>query len=158
MVMRHKKAIHGLSCILFLIYIFGIVYFMFFSERYGRVDGSSEYRYNLVLFQEINRFIQYRDVIGTEGFIVNIFGNVLAFAPFGFFLPIITRRRRKFLGVTGLTFLLSLSIETLQLVSKVGCFDVDDMLMNTVGGIIGYIVFCICYYCIKPKKKGVRRR
>lgn len=36
-------------------------------------------------------------------------------------------------------FLFSLCIETLQLITKVGVFDVDDLMMNTVGGLIGWI-------------------
>ena len=35
-------------------------------------------------------------------------------------------------------------IELIQLVSKVGSFDVDDLLLNTIGGICGYILFVIC--------------
>ena len=38
-----------------------------------------------------------------------------------------------------LSFLLTLSIETIQLVFKVGSFDVDDMFLNTLGGIAGYL-------------------
>jgi len=46
--------------------------------------------------------------------------------------------------VTALGFGLSLLVESIQLVFKVGSFDVDDMLLNTFGGVIGYIVFAIC--------------
>lgn len=35
-------------------------------------------------------------------------------------------------------------MECFQLVTRVGSFDVDDMLLNTLGGVIGYIVFAIC--------------
>jgi len=43
------------------------------------------------------------------------------------------------------SFEFSLLVETIQLVSKVGSFDVDDLLLNTIGGAIGYLNF----YCIK---------
>ena len=42
--------------VLLLIYLACVVYFMFFSEAYGRTDVSPDYRYNLVLFREIRRF------------------------------------------------------------------------------------------------------
>ena len=32
----------------------------------------------------------------------------------------------------------------MQLITKVGCFDVDDILLNTIGGVLGYIVFVVC--------------
>ena len=47
-------------------------------------------------------------------------------------------------------------IETLQLITKVGVFDVDDLMMNTVGGLIGWIIYCIIrfiYHKWKAKNK-----
>ena len=82
--------------------------------------------------------------MGTEAFLLNTAGNVVCFMPFGFFLPIISPRFGKWYLMLILSFLLTLSIETIQLVFKVGSFDVDDMLLNTLGGVIGYIVFAIC--------------
>ena len=64
------------------------------------------YRYNLKPFEEIKRFIRYRELIGFEGFIVNIVGNVIAFVPFGMFLPVLTKERVGFWFVflSGLQF------------------------------------------------------
>lgn len=58
-------------------------------------------------------------------------------------VPIVRRKNRKFLRVLGMTFLLSLFIECIQLIFRVGSFDVDDLILNTLGGVIGYIVFCV---------------
>ena len=91
----------------------------------------------------MGRFVTYRQQLGIESFIVNIFGNILAFAPFGFLLPIITPENRKWIKLALITFLFSLTIELLQLVFKVGIFDVDDLLMNTLGGLLGYFIFTI---------------
>ena len=41
-------------------------------------------------------------------------------------------------------FEFSLCVETIQLVWKVGSFDVDDLILNTLGGVIGYLLFWIC--------------
>lgn len=128
---------------IFVVYLGGLSYFLFFSERYGRVV-SGEYHYNLVPFQEIERFIKYREVIGWEGFIVNTFGNVLAFAPFGFLLPIVSRQNRTFFRVALYSFEFSLFIELIQLSFRVGTFDVDDLMMNTIGGVLGYLLFLTC--------------
>ena len=73
----------------------------------------------------------------------NLFGNVLIFMPFGFFMPMASRYRSLF-STLFWSFGLSLGVETFQLVSKVGCFDVDDLLLNTIGGVSGYIVFAVC--------------
>ena len=105
----------------------------FFSERYGRTVGDT-YRYNLQPFKEISRFFTYREIIGFRGFVINLFGNILAFMPWGFMVPIIRKRPYKFVYTAVSTFLLSLCIETIQLVTRVGSFDVDDLILNTAGG------------------------
>ncbi len=148
----HRVWINRSAWFLFVIYIAALVYFLFFSEHYGRTYDY-EYSYNLHLFKEIKRFIQYRQVIGVEGFIVNMFGNVFAFAPFGFILPIISAKNRRFLNVLLLSLELTLTIEILQFLLKVGIFDVDDIFLNTLGGVIGYLFFAICRKLVYSKKK-----
>lgn len=142
---EHKtgKRVRIIWWTLFICYLIGISYFLFFSERYGRAGGTNGYRYNLVLFKEIKRFIVYHKEIGFEGFIVNLFGNVIAFMPFGICLPIISKSNRGFFYVLFLSFGFSLAIETIQLLYKIGIFDIDDLLLNTVGGILGYGCYCI---------------
>ena len=141
----------------FIIYLIVLFYFLFFSDRYGRSELHHEYHYNLVPFQEIRRFIQYRQILGFESFIVNIVGNIFAFSPFGFMLPILNSRKRGIIYVTLVSFEFSLFIELMQLITKVGSYDVDDLIMNTIGGIFGYIVYRICYYVWKRRlcKHGV---
>ena len=73
--------------------------------------------------------------------LLNIVGNVAAFVPFGIFLPVFSTRCRKFWFTAYYSFELSLLVELLQLVAKVGSFDVDDLLLNTLGGIIGFFVY-----------------
>lgn len=136
---------------LFCIYIAALIYFLFFSERYGRRVPLEEYRCNLELFKEIKRFIYYRDTIGTEGVVVNILGNVLAFAPFGFIIPVISSDNRRVLNIGLLTLEFSLSIEITQLLLKVGSFDVDDIFLNTMGGILGFVFYTICLRLAKKK-------
>lgn len=140
-----KKRFKSAGWLLFYLYIIMLSYFLFFSERYGRGYAGADYRYNLHLFQEIKRFILYWEQVGIESFIVNIVGNVLAFAPFGYLLPLLQKKYRSFFKIMLLSFLFSLAIETTQLVLKVGIFDVDDLLLNTLGGILGYVVFVISH-------------
>lgn len=132
-----------LGKILFVLYIGFIIYFLLFSEWYGRTGAMQEYRYNLVLFKEINRFWEYREQLGWYAVFTNLFGNVLIFMPFGFFLPMASRYR-SFAAAVLYSFSLSLMVETFQLLTKVGSFDVDDLLLNTIGGAAGYIIFIIC--------------
>ena len=129
----------------FVGYMILLIYFLFFSEEYGRTTQFLNYQYNFTPFREISRFIKYRDILGEEAFMINIVGNIVVFMPFGFFIPGLEKRKLgsflNFLKITGFGFLFSLTVETAQLVSKVGCFDVDDLILNTVGVALG----CVCY-------------
>lgn len=126
--------------ILFWIYIGFVFYFLLISEIYGRTGEMQEYHYNFVLFQEIMRFWNYREQLGIFPVLANLAGNILIFIPFGFFVPMSSERKNIFVTTIG-AFLLSLVIESIQLYTRVGCFDVDDLLLNTLGGVAGYIIY-----------------
>ena len=135
------KKIQWGTVVFLIIYLMVLAYVCFWSEGYGRTEVQNTYRYNLVPFKEIMRFYTYRELVGIQAFLLNLFGNVLAFIPVVVMVPIVSRKNRKFFRVLGLTFLLSLFIECIQLIFKVGSFDVDDLILNTLGGVIGYVVF-----------------
>lgn len=128
--------------VLFMAYMFMALYFMFFSETLDRTMVSDSYRYNLTLFKEIKRFWEMRYSYGWGVTLINLLGNVVCFMPFGFLLPTISKSRviKNIISVTFFTMLFSVFIETAQLVTKVGAFDVDDILLNTIGGMAGYIL------------------
>lgn len=144
-----------LGWVLFISYLVLLVYFLFFAESMGRTQTQDDYSYNLELFKEIKRFYVYRHQIGLGAFVLNVFGNVAAFIPCGFFLPIISRRSKKWYNTVLISFLFSLMVELIQLVSKVGSFDVDDLLLNTLGGVIGFILYkLIQTYRIRRKRRA----
>lgn len=127
--------------VFFVLYMILALYFMFFSETLDRTMVSDEYRYNLTLFKEISRFWNMRHSYGWHISVVNLLGNVVCFMPFGFLLPTISGKKifKNFLSVTLMAMVFSVGIETAQLLMKVGAFDVDDIFLNTVGGLTGYI-------------------
>lgn len=152
---RKEKHLRLFGKIMFILYVLFLIYFLFFAEWYGRSGETGEYRYNLVLFQEIKRFWEYKEQLGWVS-AANLLGNVLIFVPFGFFMPMASRYR-SFCLTTVYSFGLSLIVECFQLIFQVGTFDVDDLLLNTIGGAIGYIVFII-FMLIRGKKDAVRKK
>lgn len=100
--------------------------------------------------------------VGFFAMFTNLFGNVVIFVPFGFFMPMASKYR-SFFSTLFYSFGLSLCVETFQLLTKVGSFDVDDLLLNTIGGVIGYMIFVIGarirrQHDHKKKTKNYRRR
>ena len=155
--LKTRKRIRGLGKVLFVLYILFIIYFLIFSEWYGRTGVMEEYHYNLVLFKEINRFWTYREQLGMFAVFTNLFGNVLIFVPFGFFMPMASKYR-SFFSTLFYSFGLSLCVETFQLFSRVGSFDVDDLLLNTIGGVTGYILFAVCAWVRRPHDHKKKKR
>lgn len=142
---RTKKLIRCGGIFLFILYMGMLVYFLFFAESYGRAgELTREYRYNLIPFVEIRRFWMYREQVGTFAMVLNIFGNVVGFVPFGYILPVINDRLRNWLLIVVSGFSLSLCVEAAQLIFRVGSFDVDDLLLNTLGALLGYVSFWVC--------------
>lgn len=122
-------------------YICVLVYFLFFAENMGRTNTVRNYSYNLIPFKEIHRFIVHRDVLGAKAVWLNLAGNVAAFIPFGLFIIPVSGRKISFWAAVLLTFDVSLCVEIIQLVAKVGSFDVDDLLLNTLGGLLGALLY-----------------
>ncbi len=128
----------------FFAYLLLLSYLLFFSSTYGRTLEMG-YRYNLRPFAEIRRGIENIDTVGYRYVMVNIAGNIAAFMPFGFLLPLITERRMHTGKVFVYSLLLTLCAESIQLVSRTGAFDVDDLILNTVGGVLGYWCFALLF-------------
>lgn len=148
-----KRKIRIFSWVVFTIYLVVMVYFLFFSEQMGR-SPSTTYRYNLKPFAEIKRYLCYSERIGSFNVMLNLAGNVICFMPFGFVIPILSSRQRGFFRMLLLSFLSSLLVELLQLVSMLGSCDVDDIILNTLGGVIGYLTFVICNHIFHWKTRS----
>jgi len=148
---KEKSRPHPLAVFLFIAYLLLLFYLLFFSETYGRTMDSG-YRYNLELFKEIRRFWSNRDSLGWNSVITNLAGNIVAFAPFGFFLPLLCRAGKNVFGCVMLSALFSLAVETVQLLSKVGAFDVDDILLNAVGGLTGFLAYYLVWRPLTKRK------
>ena len=65
--------------------------------------------------------------------------NILLFIPLGFFLPFQTPKKRiSFIRILLVAFLFSVSIEMLQYITGRGITEVDDVINNTLGGVLGW--------------------
>lgn len=152
--MANHKRIQIVSVILFYFYMLALVYFLLLSDGFGRLSVYEDYHYNLIPFQEIRRFILYWDVIGDPFLVaMNLFGNVIAFIPFGALIRWVINRSVRWYQVVGYTLLLSLSVELLQLIARVGVFDVDDLLLNTFGGLVGFWIYYILRKIDRRRRK-----
>lgn len=142
------KKKNGCSLILFALYLAVLLYFLFFAEGF-REAASATYRYNFIPFHEIKRYLRYANRIGYSMVFLNLAGNVLAFLPMGYFVPKLSRRGISFWSMSLYVMEVSMTVEVLQLLTRVGCCDVDDVILNTLGGMLGYW----CYYLRKECRR-----
>lgn len=119
--------------ILLFCYMAVLLYYLLFSERDYAAVG-----YNIVPFAEISRYITYRHSLGMRLVLINLGGNILGFIPFGLLLPDRNPKAVRMIRACLIFFLFSLIVEGIQWITHMGCFDVDDILLNTLGGVFGY--------------------
>lgn len=80
--------------------------------------------------------------------LAQIIMNVFLFIPIGFLVGGALKKKHLW-NALGFGFVLSLFIEVTQLISTRGVFNVDDIIHNTLGCVIGFICFVLCYKMIK---------
>ncbi len=111
----------------FIIYILSLFYLVTFQDvNYGTS--------NFTPFKEMFRYS-----FGSRLFIKNVLGNILLFVPLGFYCAYYIKAKKNYFSF--ITILLSsLTIEFTQL--NIGrTFDVDDIILNVIGGIIGFLLY-----------------
>ncbi len=125
---------------LFIAYLLGIMYLVFLGSSYERLLGEAV-RYNdmnLVPFKTISRYINAVGVVGIRASLKNILGNIIMFLPL---IPIISLALEKRLSLVKaliIAFAFSFLIEIFQYYLRLGVFDVDDIILNVLGGVLGY--------------------
>lgn len=75
---------------------------------------------------------------GGALFTINVLGNLLAFVPLGCLLPLWSARLRSAWAIGWLALLTSVTIEVLQWGFTLRVADIDDVILNVVGALIGY--------------------
>ena len=68
----------------------------------------------------------------------NIIGNIILFIPLGFFLPLLFKKASSFRSIFLFTLIASLNIEILQYLFMKGVCDIDDIIYNIVGTLLGF--------------------
>jgi len=144
--------------VFFLLYIVFLITLVLFDGYFGRAgvenipnwtkDAFKEYfstSVNLIPLRTVFEFLTgvFSGVVSPIVFAVNIFGNLAAFAPFAFFLPLIFDKQKSFGLFLFSMIAIVLSAEILQLLLLTGAFDIDDLILNVVGACMLYRLFKI---------------
>ncbi|WP_438350073.1 VanZ family protein [Paenibacillus sp. FA6] len=132
-----KRTRNIILTILIICYSGCLLYWMFIG--FGRVRHSGgPLSYNVVPFETIRLYIRNINHLPNRTWIINLFGNMGVFVPFGLILPIISKRMRSYWRLM-LTFVpVVMLLELSQMLLRVGSCDIDDVILNVIGVWIGY--------------------
>lgn len=125
--------------ILFLILLFVYLFVILYCTVIVREQGN-EYRTVLIPFGSIKQMMEVDYPSHGQYILKEILINIALLMPVGFFYSLESREYslEKFLKAAIIGFGISLCIETLQLVTKRGVFEVDDLIYNTIGCVVGW--------------------
>lgn len=122
--------------ILITTYTLLLLYMMF----YGSGREASEIGYiQIKPFHTIHLFFSDTH-ISSKDFIINIIGNIFVFSPFGW-LGLVVKKFNSILPITLFFIVAITTIEITQYYSGRGVADIDDVLLNTLGMSIGFVLF-----------------
>lgn len=140
-----RKVMIWFCLIGYIIMVIGVT----FINRGARIYGDT----NLHLFSS------YREAwnsfsVATWRF---IYLNIFMLVPLGILLPLLNKRFQKLPCLVGAAVLMTLMIETTQLVTGYGIFDLDDIFNNVLGAIIGYGVVMLIITILENKRGKFKR-
>ncbi|MBR2672370.1 MAG: VanZ family protein [Oscillospiraceae bacterium] len=143
-----KKTIKWLMNVVFLVYLLMLLRMTVFRNGFVDSDVFSNGSLNLVPFSDLIRIAN--NDMGV--FIYLALGNIVVFMPFGFFIA----WYEKNVGLAVVTlwgFFLSLGIELSQYVFGTGVTEIDDIILNTLGCLLGGIIERAIYYLYLKKQR-----
>ena len=144
------------EAILLLMYINLAVILRFTFFPMSKVDGHIQplvfdvatafpFRVNLLPLVKLFDYDSKKDLL------LNVIGNAAMFVPSGIVLPIVYKRLNTFGKVLLVGVGISLCIEIIQLPFSVRATDVDDLILNTIGVIVGYGIYTLMQ-CVRRTK------
>lgn len=125
----------------FLVYC-GLMLWLLFGQRLGASSWSDN-----VNFEPLKTIRLYISLLqGNDGYLVrhafiNLAGNVIMFIPIGYLLPRIWRKTRGFFSIFLITVIFIVLVEALQFFTGLGSCDIDDLILNVPGAMIGYFLW-----------------
>lgn len=141
---------------LFLYYVWVLLNLLFFDVGMGRDEAMSGM--NLVPFYTIKSYLlaYERGNIAAGHVVLNLFGNIAAFAPMAIFLPAIFKSQHNILIFFLTIFLVVSAIEGVQYATHTGSCDIDDLILNVCGAMAVWIILLPYRLIMKYKEKKER--
>lgn len=161
----NPKFYKSILWILLFFYLFILVKLILFKFKIGGVNYNYyvnyHFRIDIVNNSKLANFIPFKSIYNSinntdtvEYKLQNLLGNIIGFMPIGILMPLLFPPVKSLRLVLYISFLTSLLFETIQLVFVLGTFDVDDLMLNSFGGVLGYLALSFFYWIEKGGEKS----
>ena len=159
---KAKENLHPFARFLFLVYMGLMLWLLFGRPRSWAEDLTYaqmlQENINLTPLLTIKNYLQVvihrtNDAVLVHC-IINLVGNVVLFLPPGWLLPHIWERFRNFFRFFFTCLAVILAIEITQLLTLLGSFDIDDVILNMTALVVSYLVYIITHPLKKKTKRG----
>ena len=142
----NKNKFKIISGIIFFIYFLILLKLIYFKLPWQAVimiitgeNTNYSHSLNLIPFRTITSYLKLIPSIPKIA-LKNLLGNVIIFLPFGFLLPIFWSKINSSQKIIIISIIFSFVLEISQLILHLGSFDIDDIFLNTLGALLGYLV------------------
>jgi glycopeptide antibiotics resistance protein len=143
-----KKTCKIILITVFSLYLAFLLYQTFLSPIYGR--AYSHRCINMIPFKTIGQFMSAKYNKSIK--IINIVGNIVVFMPLGIMLPLLSKRLSGIAKGVIFSAGLAVAIEAAQYIFAVGVTDIDDIILNVLGGFLGSVLFSHAHNAIERNK------
>ena len=141
---KKPRIYHEIGVVVFLLFMTALFSQTVMTFLYtGPVVIHSFSSINLIPFQVFqDTYYAITELNYWQPFIINFLGNIFIFMPIGFMIPLLWKRLGRFWKVALIGLGTSLFIETTQL-TQARSSDIDDLWLNTLGCMLGYVVYLL---------------
>lgn len=147
------------SILLYTVFVFYIIIFLSiiifkYVSPLELISGNRDMfrSVNLIPFHTIKSYLLGTVEVSRSVSFKNIIGNIVLFIPLGIYLQLFTKHKKVLTNLFGI-FVISLSLEFIQYIFAIGASDIDDILLNCIGGLIGILLYRFMITLIKDYNK-----
>jgi glycopeptide antibiotics resistance protein len=145
---KKRKIVFKILGILFFIYSWLMIWEVFIGPYRSY---SSVRRYNIYPLKTIRDYLVNSDQYNFSILFINLAANIVTFIPLGFFTCILFKRFNNLTSIAIFSVLITTIIEVMQFTLNVGVCDIDDIILNTLGCIIGFVLNKMMRYVLHMK-------
>lgn len=147
-----KKTLSVMFYAMFICYIVVMLQLLFRLNAIPEIDIYAARSVNLIPFYTIWNYLSKTVCVSTAIVLYNVLGNIVIFIPYGLYIQVLRKDKRfhiSLLQVAVTPFI----VEAVQFAFNLGSADIDDVILNCLGGVIGILLYKLLFKLAKGEEK-----